>query len=226
VDRELAQAGAAAKAAKASGLQHVVWSTLPDTRNHIPLHDDVVPTLHGKYKVPHFDGKGEADQLFVDAGVPTTNLSTTYFFEGFTTFFPPVRGEDGKLFINIPMGESRLPGIAAQDIGAVALGVFKRGGEFIDSTINISGENLTGAEYAAIMGKEFGEEVAYRPLTLEAVRAFDHPAADEMANMFYYYTTFDSYFAGARDTDFVRTLYPGLQDFATWLARNRAKFSI
>jgi hypothetical protein len=57
-----------ASAAKADALQHVIWSTLPDTRLHIPLDDDRVPTLHGRYKVPHFDGKGEADAYFRDAG--------------------------------------------------------------------------------------------------------------------------------------------------------------
>jgi uncharacterized protein YbjT (DUF2867 family) len=225
-ERELAQARAAANAAKAAGLRHVVWSTLPDTRKHIPLNDNRVPTLHGKYKVPHFDGKGEADHLFADAGVPTTNLSTTFFFESFITFFPPLRGDDGKLFITLPMGGAKLPGIAAGDIGPTALAVFKRGQEFIGATVSISGENLAGAEYAAIMGKEFGEEVDYRPVSLDVVRALDHPAADDIANMFYFYAEFENVFADARDPEFVRTLNPRLQDFATWLARNRDRFAV
>src|SRR5262249_9676094 len=125
-ERELAQARAAANAAKAAGLRHVIWSTLPDTRRHMPLDDDRVPTLHGKSKVPTFDGKAEADQLFVDAGVPTTNLSTTFFFESFITLFPPLRDDDGKLFITLPMGEAQLPGIAAEDVGLTALTIFKR----------------------------------------------------------------------------------------------------
>src|SRR5215469_11334466 len=111
-ERELAQVRAAANAAKAAGLAHVVWSTLPDTRKYIPLDDNQVPTLQDKYKVPHFDGKGEADQLFVDAGVPTTNLSTTFFFESFVTLFPPMRDDDGRLFITLPIGQATLPGIA------------------------------------------------------------------------------------------------------------------
>ena len=32
--------------------------------------DDRMPTLMGKYKVPHFDGKGEADDIFTKLGVP------------------------------------------------------------------------------------------------------------------------------------------------------------
>ena len=53
-----------ADAAKQAGLQHVIWSTLEDTRRWVPLDDDRMPTLQGKYKVPHFDGKGQADRLF------------------------------------------------------------------------------------------------------------------------------------------------------------------
>jgi uncharacterized protein YbjT (DUF2867 family) len=225
-ERELAHARAAANAARDTGLSHVVWSTLPDTRKYLPLDDDRVPTLHGKYTVPHFDGKGEADRLFADAGVPTTNLSTTFFFESFISFFAPLRGEDGKLFITLPMGDATLPGIAAEDIGRTALGIFKRGQEYIGETVSISGENLTGAEYAAIMSKEFGEEVAYRPISLDIVRTLDHPAADDIANMFHFYAEFENVFAGARDPEFVRTLNPQLQNFATWLTRNRERFTI
>jgi len=92
--------------------------------------------------------------------------------------------------------------------------------------VSISGENLTGAEYAAIMAKEFGDEVDYRPMSLDTVRALDHPAPDDIANMFHFYTEFQDVFAGARDPEFVRRLNPGLQDFATWLARNRDKFTL
>jgi uncharacterized protein YbjT (DUF2867 family) len=225
-ERELAQVRAAASAAKAAGLAHVVWSTLPDTRKHIPLDDDQVPTLQGKYKVPHFDGKGEADRLFVDAGVPTTNLSTTFFFESFITSFPPRRCEDGRLLITLPIGQAKLPGIAVEDIGRTALGIFKRGRKYIGETVNVSGENLTGLEYAARMAKEFGEEIDYRPMGLDAVRALDHPAADEIANMFHFYTDYEDVFAGARDPEFVRTLNPRLQTFATWLAHNRDRFTV
>ena len=71
---EITQAGNMAQAAKAAGVKHVIWSTLEDTREFVPLDDDRMPTLQGKYKVPHFDAKGEANHFFTDAGVPTTFL--------------------------------------------------------------------------------------------------------------------------------------------------------
>ena len=50
-ERELAQAANIAKAAKQAAVKHVIWSTLEDTREWVPLDDDRMPTLAGKYKV-------------------------------------------------------------------------------------------------------------------------------------------------------------------------------
>jgi uncharacterized protein YbjT (DUF2867 family) len=222
VEREHQQARAMAAAAKATGLQHVIWSTLPDTRLH--LRDDRVPTLHERYKVPHFDGKAEAEAFFVEAGVPTTFLSTTFYFEAFVDFFRPVRDDDGVLALHLPMGDRRLPGIAAEDIGRTAFGVFLRGPELAGETISISGENLTGEEYAAAFAKELGTEVVYRPAGVEDVRSSGAPGADDLANMFFYYAEHESVFAGARDPEAVRRLNPRLQDFATWLAEHHDAF--
>jgi uncharacterized protein YbjT (DUF2867 family) len=71
-DREGAQAAAMARATRKAGVEHVVWSTLEDTRKWIPLDDSRLPTLHGKFKVPHFDAKGEADKVFAEEAAPTT----------------------------------------------------------------------------------------------------------------------------------------------------------
>jgi uncharacterized protein YbjT (DUF2867 family) len=222
VEREQQQARAMAAAAKATGLRHVIWSTLPDTRLH--LRDDRVPTLHERYKVPHFDSKAEAEKFFVEAGVPTTFLSTTFYFEAFVDFFRPVRDDDGVLALHLPMGDARLPGIAAEDIGRTAFGVFVQGPSAAGERISISGENLTGEEYAAAFAKEFDAVVAYRPMSVEALRSSGFPGADDLSNMFFYYAEHEDVFAGARDPEAVRELNPRLQDFATWLAEHRAAF--
>jgi uncharacterized protein YbjT (DUF2867 family) len=223
-DREKAHARTAAEAAKRAGVTHAIWSTLPDTRLHIPVEDDRMPTLQGKYKVPHFDSKGESDQFFLDAGVPTTFLSTTFYFEAFLTMFKPVRGDDGKLAISFPMRDSKLPGVASEDIGRTALGIFRKGTELVGQTVNLSGENLTGDEYAERFTKALGEEVVYHAANLADVRAGGFPGADDIANMFQYYDEFSHVFAGVRDPEYIRTLNPALQDFATWLTDNRAQF--
>ena len=78
-EKELAQAANLAEAARAVGLEHVIWSTLEDTRQWVPLDDDRMPTLMGKYKVPHFDAKGKANREFTDRGMPTTFLLTSFY---------------------------------------------------------------------------------------------------------------------------------------------------
>ena len=126
-EKELAQATAMAHAAEHTGLQHVIWSTLEDTRQWMPLSDDRMPTLMGKYKVPHLDAKGEANQVFTDLSVPTTFLLTSFYWENLIYFgMGPKRGSDGKLAITLPMGDKKLPGIAAEDIGKCAYGFSRR----------------------------------------------------------------------------------------------------
>jgi len=113
-EREHEEARTMANAARDASLEHVVWSTLEDSRRFIPLDDPRMPTLMGRYKVPHFDAKGEADQLFRDAGVPTTFLLTSFYWDNLIHFgMAPRRAADGVLEFALPMGDRRLPGIAA-----------------------------------------------------------------------------------------------------------------
>jgi uncharacterized protein YbjT (DUF2867 family) len=219
-EREIAQAESMARAAKRAGVRHVVWSTLEDTRRFVPLEDERMPTLLGYYKVPHFDGKGEADRAFAEAGVPTTNLVTSFYWDNFIHFgMQPKRGADGKLELVLPMADKRLPGIAAEDIGPCALGIFRRP-ELIGKTVGIAGEHLTGAQMAAAMGKALGEEVRYVAIRPEEYRALGFPGADDLGNMFQFKAEFEKEFCGARDLAFSRGLHPGLQTFEGWLARN------
>ena len=107
-EREGEEAESMAAAAKAAGVEHVIWSTLEDTRDFMSLDDDRMPTLQGKYKVPHFDGKGASNHFFTDAGVPTTFLHTCFYWENFIYFgLGPQRGEDGVLALTIPMDDKR-----------------------------------------------------------------------------------------------------------------------
>jgi uncharacterized protein YbjT (DUF2867 family) len=149
-DKELAEAAAMARAAKAAGARHVIWSTLENTREWVPLSDNRMPTLMGRYKVPHFDAKGESDSYFMESGVPATLLLTSFYWDNFIYFgMGPRKGPDGHLAITVPMGDTQLPGIAADDIGACAYGIFQRGSEYAGKTVGIAGEHMTGAEMAA-----------------------------------------------------------------------------
>jgi len=221
-EREVTQARNMAQAAKAAGLQHVIWSTLEDTRKWVPLEDDRMPTLQGKYKVPHFDGKGEADHFFRDLGVPTTFLLTAFYWENLIYFGAgPQRGPDGTLAITFPMDEKKLPSIAVEDIGKAAFGIFKRGREFINKTVGIAGEHLAGEEMAGALTRALGQEVRYNNVPADVYRSFGFPGADDLGNMFQFKRDFNEYFRGARDLGFTRNLNPELQTFEQWLAKHK-----
>jgi uncharacterized protein YbjT (DUF2867 family) len=226
-EREKAQAYNMAVAAKDAGLKHVIWSTFEDTRKSIPLSDDRMPTLQGKYKVPHFDSKAEANPYFTEAGLPVTFLLTSFYWDNLIHFgMGPKKGPDGKLAFTLPMGDKKLPGIAASDIGACAYGIFKRGDEFIGKTVGVAGEHLTGSQMAAALTKALGQEVVYNAVTPAVYRSFGFPGADDMGNMFQFKADFESLYCGNRDLALSKSLNPKLQTFAGWLAANKDRIPL
>jgi uncharacterized protein YbjT (DUF2867 family) len=226
-EKEIAHATAMAQAAKATGVKHVIWSTLEDTRRWVPLDDDRMPTLMGTYKVPHFDAKGEADEVFRKIGVPTTFLQTSFYWDNLIHFgMGPKPGPDGVLAFTMPMGDAKLPGIAAEDIGRCAYGIFKQGTELVGRTVGIAGEHLSGSEMAAALSRALGKPVRYNAVTPEAYRGFGFPGADDLGNMFQFKRDFEADFRGARDPKVARGLNPALQSFDQWLAANAGKIPL
>ena len=226
-EKEAEQVQAMANAARTAGLKHVIWSTLEDTRLRVPLEDDRMPTLHGKYKVPHFDGKGASNHFFTDASVPTTFLLTSFYWDNLIHFgMGPKKGEDGKLGFVLPMADKKLPGIAAEDIGRCAYGIFKAGEKYIGKTVGIAGEHPTGSQMAKALSDGLGREVVYNYVPPEVYRTFGFPGADDLGNMFQYKRDFEAGFCAARDIALSRSLNPKLQNFAEWVAANKDRIPV
>jgi uncharacterized protein YbjT (DUF2867 family) len=224
-DKELAQAETMAEAATNAKVQHVIWSTLEDTRLTIKVGSGAMPVLMGKYNVPHFDAKGEANHYFLDRKLPVTLLYTSFYWDNFIHFgMGPAAGPDGALAITLPIGESKLPGIAAVDIGRSALGIFKAGIGTVAQSLGIAGEHLTGAEMAAAFTRLMGKPVAYNAVTPEAYRGFGFPGAEDLGNMFQFNRDYSAAFCAARSVAATRKLNPALMTFEQWLDANRAAF--
>lgn len=222
-EREIVEVKNLVAAARAARLGHVVWSTLEDTRDLLPLDDPRMPVLQGHFNVPHFDAKGAGNALFTEAGIPTTFLNTTYFFQGFLQGFGPRRDESGALVLALPFEDGkRLSGVDVNDIGRTARAILVAGEGYIGKTVSLAGDHLTGAQYAAIIGEVVGEPVRYSAIPYDLYRTFDIPAAEEIANMFQYYGDFEREFTGARDLAALRLLNPELKDFRTWATENAA----
>ncbi|HWL38734.1 MAG TPA: NmrA/HSCARG family protein [Gemmatimonadaceae bacterium] len=226
-EKELSQARNLAQAAKDSKVEHVIWSTLEDTRKSIPLSDDRMPTLMGKYKVPHLDAKGEANAIFTELGVPTTFLVTSFYWDNFIHFgMGPKKGADGKLAITLPMGKKKLAGIAAEDIGKTAYRIFEEGDEWIGKTVGIAGGHLTGAQMAKALAKSLGQEIRYNEVTPAEFRAFGFPGADDLGNMFQFFRDFDQDCCDARSISETKKLNPELLNFDRWLAAHKSQIPI
>lgn len=226
-EREIVQATTMARATRKAGLQHVVWSTLEDTRNWVPLEDGRLPTLQGQYKVPHFDSKGSVDGVFAREAAPTTYLLAAFYWENFVYFgLGPRKDPDGDLMLALPLGGAKLPGIGAGDIGKCAYGVFRRGTGTVGQRIGIAGEILSGAEMAARMAQALGRKVEFSDVPFDVFRGLGFPGAQDLGNMFQFQAILGDEFLRSRDPGLARSLNPGLLDFDAWLAANAGRMPI
>lgn len=221
-EKEKAQARNLAEAAKSTGVQHVIWSTLEDTRKLMKPDDTRMPTLQGKYRVPHFDGKAEADAYF--SGLPVTYLVTSFYWDNLYRFgMAPKKGEDGKYSWAFPLGDRRLAGMAAEDIGKAAYGIFKAGRQYIGMTVGIAGQHLTIKDMGATLSKALDiGPIAYNAVEPDVYRKFGFPGADELGNMFQVFRDFEEEVVGARSVELTKTLNPALQTFEQWARAHKS----
>ena len=226
-ERELNQAAAMARATKAAGVAHVVWSTLEDTRLSFPLDGLRLKTLQGKYKVPHFDAKGEADAIFAAEGAPTSYLMAAFYWENFIYFGQgPRKRDDGTYVLALPLGGGKLPGIAAEDIGKCAYGIFRCGPVVAGQRFGIAGDVLAGPDYAAAFTRHLGVPVSFYDIPFDDYRALGFPGADDMGNMFEHHAILGDEFRRNRSPEVARALNPALQSFDRWLSANASRIPL
>ncbi len=181
--------------------------------------------LQEKYRVPHFDAKAEADAYF--AGLPMTYLVTSFYWDNLYAFgLAPKKGADGTYSWVLPMGNKRLAGIAVEDIGKVAYGIFKAGSRYAGKTVGIAGEFLTLDQMSEKLSKGLGIVVKYNAVDADAYRAFGFPGADELGNMFQVYRDFETEVLGARSVEVTRTLDPSMLTFDQWLGKYKSRIPL
>ena len=174
-----------------------------------------------------FMWKGEGDKKFIELGVPTTFLRASFYWDNFIYFGAgPKKGPDGKYYLTFPLDDKKMGGIAAEDIGKCAYGIFKKGKELIGKTVGIAGEHLTGQEMADAMSKAIGQEIIYNNVTPETYRGFGFPGADDLGNMFQFYRDFETDVNGIRDVSVSKQLNPELKNFDQWLSENAKKIPL
>ena len=227
VEREQRQASNIAGAAKAAGAAHVIWSTLDDTSQWLPLSDPRMPTLEGRYKCPHSDSKGQIDHVFSDLGLPVTFLLTCFYWDNFYNHgWGPKPAGDGRYALTLPIGKAKMPGIAAEDIGKCAYGIFRDQESFVGRRVGIAGEHLSGAEMAERCSAALGISCSFDPMSAADYRKLGFPGADDLGNMFQIFDEFEQPYRASRSVEAARALAPALMDFDQWLARYKDRIPL
>src|SRR5258707_9337346 len=116
---EFAQGMAAIRAAKAAGVKHFVWSTLPN----------VEAISGGRFHVPHFTGKAKVDRVVTEAGFANhTFVIAPFFYQNLTDALAPQQQVDGSMGWALPL-DPRVRCIHMGDIrelGDIVAGAFAR----------------------------------------------------------------------------------------------------
>jgi uncharacterized protein YbjT (DUF2867 family) len=191
IEAEVRQGTTAADVARASGVGHLVYSSVSDADQ--------------RTGIPHFDSKYEIEQHVRGLGIPYTIIAPAYFMENIDV--SSVR--QGRLALPLP-ARRKLQQTALADIAGFAALVLDRGEPFFGRRINIASDELSGHEMAAILSGVIGRNVAYVEVPLDGVRA----GSEDLALMFAW---FDRVGYSA-DIAALRSDYPevGWQTFEAW----------
>ena len=119
-----------------------------------------------------------------------------------------------------------MPGIAVEDIGKCAYGIFKLGDQAVGQTIGVAGEHLSGAEMAGALTRALAEPVIYNEVPADVYRSFPFEGADDLGNMYQFMRDFETDFRGIRSVERSRALNPDLLTFDKWLARYGSRIPI
>ena len=204
---EVAQGTAAVEAAKAGGVEHYVWSTLPNVEG----------ISGGTYNVPHFSNKAKVNDVVKNAGFRYfTFVEPSFYFQNLNSpMYPTNPGLDGTPTWSVPM-QPDVRGIHMGDItelGNVVAGALEQPTTVGDGQyLSVSGDLMSWDDIVATLVSQ-GHDLAFS-------RATEDPWG--IRDMFAYFEE-HTYFgpdaelkiAGAADVS-----TKPFTDFATWAKTN------
>lgn len=190
-DGEVRQGKSVADAAKAAGVQHLVYSSVGGA--------DRAPG------VMHFESKWEIEQYIHSLGIPCTILRPVAFMDNYNWSRPYILSGTFTGFGLRP--DKGLQIIAAEDIGVFAALAFASPDEFLGKTLEIAGDELTEPQIAGTFTKVIG-----RPVSLSSAQS-----SDEEENAMKRFFNGTGYTA---DIPALRKLHPGLLTFKQYLRKN------
>jgi hypothetical protein len=154
-------------------------------------------------------------------------MMAAFYWENFIYFGQePRKQADGSVVLALPLGGGKLPGIAAEDIGRCAFGIFGRSPEAAGQRFGIAGDVPSGPEYAAAFSRHLGVPVSFYDMPFDDYRALGFPGADDMGNMYEHHAILGEEFRRHRSPDVARALNPALQSFEQWLGANAGRIPL
>src|ERR1700756_4913819 len=211
---ELKQATAAVRAAKDTGVKHLIWSTLPD----------VEAISGGKLHVPHFTGKAKVDRIVKEAGFPYhTFVIAPFFYQNLVGALAPHQQEDATMGWALPI-DPTVRGIHMGDItelGNIVAGAFAHpdkvgNGEYLP----LVGDFMSFNEIVDTLNRQ-GHKFSFKQVPTE-VFATLFPGAAEVAATFRHFQAHTYLGSDSHDQIALANEIAGRQPskFATWAQAN------
>jgi len=211
---ELKQATAAVQAAKAAGIKHFVWSTLPD----------VEAISGGKLHLPHFSGKAKIDRIVKEAGFAHyTFVIAPFYYQNVVGVMAPQKQSDGTLGWALPI-DPTVRGIHMGDIrelGNIVAGAFARpdeagNGEYLP----LVGDFMSFNEIVDTLNRQ-GHEFSFKQVSTE-IFAASFPGAAEIAATFAWFQAHTYLGSNSSDRIGLANKIAGRQPtkFSTWARVN------
>ncbi len=176
---EVSQGKLAIQAAKDAGVNHFVWSTLPN----------VEKISNGKYDVPHFTGKAKVDELIANAGFENhTFVQPPFYFQNLTGMMGVQTQQDGSIGWTLPINPS-VKGIHMSDIndlGKVVAGAFLHPDKVGDGSYLSLATELNSYNDILDAFKANGKEYSFNQVPTEVFSTF-FEGAGEIAQMLAYF---------------------------------------
>ena len=176
---EIAQGKTAIQAAKDAGVNHFIWSTLPD----------VEKISNGKFDVPHFTGKAKVDVLVKEAGFENyTFVQPPFYFQNLTGQMGAQTQPDGSTGWTLPI-DPAVKGIHMSDIndlGKVVTGAFLNPDKVGKGTYLSLATEFNSFNDILNTFKSNGKDYSFNQVTVEVFSSF-FEGAGEIAQMLAYF---------------------------------------
>ena len=212
---ETTQGTHAVKAAKAAGVQHLIWSTLPNCKE----------ISGGKYEVLHFTGKALVDIEVKAANFPYyTFVEAPMYFQNFLGMMAPQSLPDGRQGWTIAMSPTAkvLHVGDPTELGKLVAGAFEKPDAFGQGQYLAQASELTSWQEMVDILNSQGHNLALNQVPNEVYDALPFPGAQEFREMMNYFEEY-TYFGQDADAKLAlaRKLCPeGFTPFAAWASKN------